>query len=98
MVDEETIPSGGSSMKEGMNLELGEDSHKEQAGESLELGKRLKQQICRWYMVIYDLNGQRKEASMVLKGRMHMNSMKEFNQIININVFVSCSLLFTALI
>jgi len=48
MVDEETIPSGGSSMKEGMNLELGEDSHKEQAGESLELGKRLKQQICRW--------------------------------------------------
>jgi len=49
-------------------------------------------------MVTYDLNGQRKEASVVLKRRMHMNSMKEFNQIININGFVSCSLLFTALI
>lgn len=76
-------------MKEVMNPEFGEDSQKEQAEESLELGKRLKQQICRWYTVISDLNCHRKEASMVLKGRMHMDSMKEFNQIINTNVFCS---------
>lgn len=64
-------------MKEVMNLEFGEDSQKEQVEESLELGKRLKQQICRWYTVISDLNGHRKE---VLKGRMHRNSIKSLIQ------------------
>lgn len=53
----------GRSMKEDVNLKVGEDSEK--LGERLERGKRMKQQqTCRWCVVIYDLHGHRKEASM----------------------------------
>lgn len=52
-------------MKEGVNLEVGEDSEKVQLGERLERGKRMKQQqTCRWRMVTYDLHSQVKEDSM----------------------------------
>lgn len=49
-------------MKEGVNLEVGEDSEKVQLGERLERGKRMKQQqTCRWCMVACDLHGQGKK-------------------------------------
>lgn len=80
------IPSVGSSMKEGVNLEVGEDSEKVQLGERLERGKRMKQQqTCRWCMVACDLHGQGKKIQWkVGRGRLSMNPMKEFKQTINI--------------
>lgn len=52
-------------MKEDKSLEVGEDSEKDQLEERLERGKRMKQQqIGSWCVLIYDLQSQRKEASM----------------------------------
>ena len=68
-------------MKEDVNLEVGEDNRKDQLGKKLQSGKRMKQQqICR--MVIYDLRGQRKEASK--KGKKGKNE-HEFHEGIQAN-------------
>lgn len=81
---EETIPSMGSSMKEGEDLKVGEDTEQDQLEERLERGKRMKQQqICSWCVVILALQRQRKKPPRKVRmRRMCVHFMEKCKQII----------------